>query len=709
MACEIKKSFCYLCLADCGINVSLDKQENIINIKSNFEDPVSQGYICGHAQKLKDHQTSAERITSPLKRVDGNYVNISWEQALTEIATKLSSLINSNQTDRIFYMAPTVAMQGFTIKINKELMAMMGSKFNTDIMSAERMHKYTIDSEFYSSHIYPDRELCQTLIILGKNSWVTNQYARARKILNDIKNNPSRNLVVIDPCDTETSKMADLHIKIKPGTDAWFISALINILINDGFIDQQHVTQNFQNFQIIKDHFSKIDLQEYLIICGISRTQIDQLATLIANSNGVAIDSGNGVDHSVQPYTVFYLLNILVHITDNYQIPGGMTPIFSFFPTDTSFSEKVSPFTKQIQLQGVTSFSILSKNLYFDEENKFKAIIIDSNNPAARVPDKHEFKEQLAKIDLVIVLDSFITETTQLADYVLPITTFFENYEGTGHENFKSGYIRLCQPILTKPNFAKYSQDVLEEILVKMGLIDISRDQLNIQQYLKDPNQFLANLYKKSTDGQITDTLYIIRKTLGTKYDNSIIAVIWWYVLLFYVRHFPNKDLIELINYTHTQIDKLISTSMLYVTEGIDPAVLYTSKKIDLAPSYTRTLLKLRNSRIHCDSLPFVLISGVRQLSSFNGLIKSQESPHVEINIDDANELGIVDGNVLTITTKTGSLDLQCKINIDVPRKTLRMPNCHLINELTASSNVDYANPQYKHVFANIKLNESIQ
>jgi predicted molibdopterin-dependent oxidoreductase YjgC len=107
--------------------------------------------------------------------------------------------------------------------------------------------------------------------------------------------------------------------------------------------------------------------------------------------------------------------------------------------------------------------------------------------------------------------------------------------------------------------------------------------------------------------------------------------------------------------------------------------------------------------------LPFVLISGVRQLSSFNGLIKSQESPHVEINIDDANELGIVDGNVLTITTKTGSLDLQCKINIDVPRKTLRMPNCHLINELTASSNVDYANPQYKHVFANIKLNESIQ
>lgn len=704
----IKKSFCYLCLGDCGINVSLDKQEQIIKITSDFNDPVSHGYICEKAQKLKDHQISGDRITSPLKRINGEYVKITWQQALTEISAKFNDIISSGKADRIFYMATNASCQEITKAVNKELIAMLGSKYCTDIFSVERMHKYAIDSEFYNQHIYPDRENCQTLIVLGKNSWVTNQYARARKILSDIKNNPNRNLIVIDPCDTETSKRSDLHFKINPGTDAWFLSALITILIKHKLVDQEYIDQNLENYHIIKDHFSKINLDEYLIICGIDRSHMDQLISLISTSNGVAIDSGNGIDHGAHPYSVFYLLNVLIHITGNYQKQGGMIPIFSFLQPDSCFSKKKSPFTDQHQLKGVTSYSILSENLYVNDHDKFEAVVIESSNPANRVPNKLEFKKQLAKIDLVIVLDSFTTDTTRLADYVLPITTFFENYEVMGGDNFKNGYAQLSRPILNKPQFAKHSQDIFEEILVRLGIINPSEDQINIKKYAENPNQFLVDLYKKSTANQINNTFYILRKTLGTKYDNSMIAVIWWQVFLLYIRYFPSKDLSNLVEYTHKQIDKLVSTGMAHVTDEIDQKILYNNNKINLTPSFTRLLLKLDKSRIYHYKFPFILMTGIRQSSSVNGIIRSQESPYIEINNDDAIELGIIEGDIATVTTETGSLDLQCKITSKILPKTLRMPNSQLINDLTKDSNIDHINPQYRHVFADIKLRKNI-
>ena len=324
------------------------------------------------------------------------------------------------------------------------------------------------------------------------------------------------------------------------------------------------------------------------------------------------------------------------------------------------------------------------------------------------MPNKHEFKKQLAKVGLVIVLDSFTTDTTRLADYVLPITTFFEQYECMGDENFKNWYVQLSQPILTKPQSTKYSRDIFEEILVRLGIINSNEDQLNIKKYTENSNQFLVDLYKKSIANQINNTLYIVRKTLGTKYVDPIVSMIWWHVFLFYVKYFHNKDLLDLVEYTHKQIDKLVSTGMLQVTKEIDQKILYNNKKINLTPSFTRLLLKLDKSRIYHYKFPFILMSGIRQSSSMNGMVRSKESPCVEINNNDALELGIIEGDIATVTTETGKLDLPCKINFNIPPKTLRMPNCQLINDLTFDSNIDYINPQYKYIFADISPRKNI-
>jgi len=361
-----------------------------------------------------------------------------------------------------------------------------------------------------------------------------------------------------------------------------------------------------------------------------------------------------------------------------------------------------------MQLRGVTSFSILSENLYIDDQNKFNAVIIDSTNPAVRVPNRNTFKKQLAKIDLVVALDSFHTETTRLADYVLPITTFFENYELVGNDNFNYGHVQLSRPILAKPSFAKHSREIYEELLIRLGIIDNSQDNNRYEEYLKDSNKFLLDLYEKTKAGQIRNNLYILRKTLGTKYADPIIAMAWWYVFLFNIRYSPNTTVSNLIDYTHEQIDQLASTSIVHVLKNIDTQILRTDKKINLTPGYTKTLLKLNQSRIHSDKFLFRLMCGYRQKETFNGLVRSNDPPYVEINIDDAKELGIFEGSIVTLTTENESIDLQARINQNIQSKTLRMPNSPILNILTADSNVDYINPQYKYVFADIKLRKNI-
>jgi anaerobic selenocysteine-containing dehydrogenase len=672
---EIKKSFCHLCNAECGILATV-KNNQIIKITPDFDDPVSRGYICEKSQRIIEFQASPDRITSPLKKVNGQFIPISWEQAIDEIAVDIKPHL-----DNILYMAPLPPSYAATTMYSFELMAILGVQFATNVYSFEKAYTRIVNNLFFKTDVSPNRQEAQTLIVIGQNPWVTQHYPQARKILNDIKNNPSRTLIVIDPVSSETANIADIHINLATGTDAWLLTALIKQLITIGAIDQQFINDHTSNFDKVNQHFSNVSIDECLSICKISYDQLLELANIIKDSSTVAIDCGNGICHTVFPLANNYLITLLYLLTGNFQKLNAMESSKSLLTYNEHYlPENKTPITKQKQLSGIISGALLSDNL------KFNCVIIDNSNPVERIPNSTKFKEQLSNAT-VIVLDSFMSASAKLADYILPTNTFFERYEYVNASHSKNGILQLSKPIISSSN-TKSTNEIYELLLMKLNLLD------EVKSYNTDSVEFYINLLEQFNQ-KMPGAYRILQNTIGANYQTPILAIVWWEVFRFNLEYNTIQQAIAL---TNTQIDQLDTTGKVNINTKIQQ-----THKIDLAPSFLLSTLRLSKNRLINSKYKFIVQCGHRQKSSTNGVLGNVNIPIIELDYNDATELGILDNEQIVLETSLTSITITCKLVSNSQPGLLRIANHPIINQLTDDNNVDYLSPQYKIVFANIR------
>lgn len=675
MLIEIKKSFCHLCLAECGINVTVENNR-IIKVAPDFNDPVSQGYVCEKSQQLIEFQSSPDRITSPLKKVNDEFIPITWEQAIDEIAIDIKPHLNS-----ILYMAPLSPSYNATTLYNYELMAKLGVQYATNVLSFEKAYTYVTQKLFFKAGVVPNKQKAQTLIVIGQNPWVTQHYPRARKILNDIKNNTARTLIVIDPVTTETANIADIHAKIAPGTDAWLLTAIIKKLIIDKAINTEFIATHTSKFDKVNQHFAKVNLADCLSICNISHHQLTTIVNTIKDSESVAVDSGNGICHSMFPFANNYLIILLYMLTGNYQKPNAMESMNSILTyIDHYLLNSKTPTTNKPQHNGIISGSLVTDNL------NFGCVIIDNSNPVNRVPNATRFKSQLEKVPLVIVLDSFMTASAKLADYILPTPTFLERYECVNAFHAENGMLQLSSPVLTK-SYTKSTNEIYELLLAKLNLLP------KIKNKETDTVKFYTDLIAMF-DKRIPEVYYILRNTIGLNYQTPLLAIVWWELF----RHNLNINADTAFELTTTQINQLNDIGRVDIN-----TTTQQTHRIDLAPSFLLSTLKLPEQRIQNSNYKFVLQCGIRQKTTMNEVIKSNADPIIEIADVDAIKLGIADNEQVILETELTSITIACKLVSNSQQGLLRIANHPIINQLTNDNNIDYLSPQYKFVFANIR------
>lgn len=646
----VKKSFCHLCLAECGIKATVDDNQ-IIKILPDFDDPVSQGYLCEKAQKLKGYQNSADRIKTPLKKINGEYVSIPWEQAVDEIAERLKEY-----SGQILYMAPLSPTYNANTIYSFELMARLGVEYATNVFSYEKAYTLLTYQSFYKQSVVTDKDQADVLIVIGQNPWVTQHYPRARKTLNDFKNNSNKTLVVIDPVDSETAKIADMHLKLKPGSDVWLLSALIKLLIEQAAVDAEFIQSYTTNYPRLKEHFSKVNLVDCLAQSGIKEEQLLLLANRL-KSKKVAIDFGNGICHSLFPYATNYLIVLL-----NLLMGNNQNNYHSLLDNLHHYLKNAKTPNGKRQQNGIISSAILADNL------KFKCVIIDNVNPISRAPNRQRLTEEFKNVDLVIALDSFATASTNIADYVLPTPTFFERYECVNAVHSDNQTVQLSKPLFKTT--AKTANEIYEFLVDKVNPIE--------------PPDFSTLIEK--FDNHEPVVYYTLTKTIGAKYQTPVLAVLWWDLYKF------NNYNIELTNQMVDQIDR---TGMLKINNKLDNKDI-----IDLTPSYLLSTLKL--SKLDSED-SFVLQCGYRQKDSMNGVIANQAEPILEIFKDDAEQLNILDNEQIILATALTQIKINCKLVNNTQSGLLRIPNHPIINQLTNDNNVDYLSPQYKFVSANIR------
>jgi len=655
------KSFCHLCLAECGINIETQNNK-FIKILPDRSDPVSQGYLCEKSQKLINFQHSQDKILFPKKRVDGKYIDISWNQALEEITQRLKA-----KKSKILYMAPLSPSYNFHTCYSYTLARMLGADYVTNVFSFEKSHFLISRSQSFNCTLYPERDKSDTLLIVGQNPWVTQHYPRARTRLKRFQKDKNKKMIVIDPCVTETAELADLHIKLKPGTDLWLLLGVLKLLL-------PCKNNNYKNIDILEKKLQSVNLNNCANITGVDEKTFYQLASIIKNSKSLAVESGNGVCHIPHSLGVNYLLDLIILFSNS--IGKGMIPVKEYLTNGHMqwFDLQKTPITDQKLVYGTMAGPTVADNLsYFD------CVIIDNNNPVTRLPNSKKFKEKLASVDLVIALDSFNSESTKCAEYILPTSTFFERTECVGAINPIEKTLQISRPVLEP---AVDSNDILEDLAKRLNLIPDVDNYFTL--YHKDRTEFI-NLIENLYVAKNPILYYVIKYTLGKEFSHYLLAFVWFEI-------YVSK------RYSIDEVDKMIRNLDDNNVLHYDNTNTIDLDNIDVTPKMLFASLSVREHEYE-----FILQCGYRTKESLNNVIPCLEDQKLEIYQTDADKHNIKENDIITVSNGLNSIELSCTIINTSQPGLLRIKNSQNINFLTNDKLSDYFGSQYKFVPVTIR------
>lgn len=682
----VKKSVCHLCLGSCGVELTI-KDNNIVKVMPDYSNPVSQGYVCEKAQMIMQYQLSADKIETPLKKVGDQFVSVSWDQAIDEIVEKLKLIDRT----KIFYIASSYI--DYRSVYSYELVRRLGAKYVTNVFSMEKIYPILVRSQMFGVNIICDMQNTKTHLVIGQNPWVTQHYPQARKHLNAIRTDPTCKLIVVDPCETETTNLADLHVKIRPGTDAWLLTALIKYVIDTKVVDHYFIKHNTINYELVAKKLAETSINYCLEVCGLTTDEFDKLIANIS-FDSLSVSTGNGVCHGPTPMATSYLSYLLPLLTGNYNNIGGMVSVINDIgpgiTSDEYFTELTAPYTKHRQLYGLTSASIVCDNLYVNNDQKFDCVIIDSTNPVLRLPNRKKVNETLEKIDLVIALDSFVTESSKCADYILPIQTYYERDEVEANH---VGCAVVVNSALQSER--KCANQIYETILDKLGLIDWGFIAQQQKLYQADPILFFDWLYEQY-ESKNPIVYHLVQHTVGHQYRNKSISVVWWRIFAISKKYGSTESSIKIADEFAQTLEQTGTAE--YSLTGT------THNTINLVPSMALLAsLKLNTVSLDTGNYKFILQCGYRTKNSVNSLIHDLSEAYVEISKSDAISYGIKGNEEVEITTDSGSITLRCKIVKNQQLGLIRIFNHAIVNMLGTENSRDYLNPRYKYVHANIR------
>ena len=395
--------------------------------------------------------------------------------------------------------------------------AAVGSKYYSNALAQEKTGEMFVDGKLYGNHTKGDFEHAQTVVFIGKNPWQSHSFPRARPVLKAMASDPDRTMIVLDPRVTETAKLADIHLQVLPGTDAWCLAAMDAVLVQEDLLDHAFIGDHTADVEPVLDALRAVDVDDFAQRCGVPADLVRRAARVIGESASVATYEDLGIQQAPNSTLSSYLNKLLWILTGNFARPGTMGMHSSFVPlaaggaprartapskldqlkrnataatirngaaavsgltglatrvagtaTDRALAEvlrripapsmsvstggsgsRTTPVTGARIIGGLVPASSISEEILTDHPDRFRAMWIDSANPAHSLPDTPQMKAALDALDLVVVVDVAFTETARHADYVLPASSQFEKVESTFFNfEFPRNVYQLRAPIL---------------------------------------------------------------------------------------------------------------------------------------------------------------------------------------------------------------------------------------------------------------------
>lgn len=479
-----EKTACILCSRNCGLSVGI-ADGHLVSVRGDDEHVMSKGYLCQKAARLDHYQHHADRLRHPLKRTkDGQFVRVSWEQALTEIAQRLLAIRRQHGGDAFASVGGGGQGNHLGGVYSRQLLAAMGSRYTYNALAQEKTGDFWVNGRLFghqTCHTTEDVEHADYVIFIGCNPYQSHGIPNARDTLKALQKTPGRTMVVIDPRRTETARQAHVHLQLRPGTDAFLLAAMLAIIVREGLHNKEFIARHCTGFEAVEQSLKGIPVDDYARRADVPLADVERVARGFAQAKHACVRVDLGVQQTLHCTLNGYLEKLLYLITGHFGQRGGnnlhtlMLPMLGH--TDERESRKGRPL-KRTAFHGMHPIGgIYPPNLLPDEilkagEKRLRAVFADSTNPALTYADAKAQEAAFRSLELLVVVDVAMTETARLAHYILPAPTQFEKVEATGFNfEFPDNFFHLRAPILESQDDTLPEPEIYTRLLEKMGAI----------------------------------------------------------------------------------------------------------------------------------------------------------------------------------------------------------------------------------------------
>ena len=679
-ATETRYRTCPLCEATCGLAIDVSDGE-VVKIRGDEQDVFSRGFLCPKAHGLKALHEDPDRLRTPLVRRDGELVPASWDEAFEEIDRRLSPLIEQHGRDAVaVYVGNPNAHNLSALLYGPVWLRALGSRNIYSASTVDQMPKQ-VASGLMFGHLLsvpvPDLDRTSHLLMLGANPLVSNGSLMtspdARGRIRGIRERGGK-VVVVDPRRTRTADLADEHHFIRPGTDALLLFALVRTLFEEGLTAPGPLVEHVNGLDEVERLAEGFAPEDVAPACGVPAEEIRRMARELAAAERAAVYARMGTTTQEFGTLASWLVDVLNVLTGNLDREGGA--MFtraaagqpnSRGPGGSGKGARLGRWHSRVrglpEAFGELPVVCLAEEIETPGEGQVRALISVAGNPVLSTPNAGRLERAVESLDFMLSIDIYVNETTRHADVVLPAPS-----------PLARSHYDLALYQLAVRNVAHYSPPVFaddgglpEEWRVLLRLAGIVAGQ--------GPHADVDAL------DDLTAHALAGRQANGHPAEELLEAA--------GERRGPERLLDILLRsgpYDDLSMDRLEAEP-----HGVDlgplqprlPEVLRTpSGKIELAPEpIVADVERLRGALTARHNGQMVLI-GRRQLRSNNSwmhnlppLVKGKDSCTLLLHPDDAGRLGLADGGVARVRSRTGALEAPVEVTDSIMPGVISIPH----------------------------------
>jgi formate dehydrogenase len=500
-------------------------------------------------------------------------------------------------------------------------------------------------------------------------------------------------MIVIDPVITDTAKMADFHLRVRPGTDAWCLAAMAAVLVQENLCNETFLAEHVNGVDAVREVLRDVPVSDYAQRCGVDEELLRTAVRRIARADSVAVFEDLGIQQAPNSTLSSYLNKLLWILTGSFAKRGGQHLHSYFAPLFGLGGVGRTPVTGAPVIAGLVPSNVVPEEILTDHPDRFRAMIVESSNPAHSVADSGACRTAFESLELLVVVDVAMTETARLAHYVLPAASQYEKPEATFFNlEFPHNNFHLRHPLLEPLPGTLPEPEIWARLMRALDFVDDAEFR-PLRDAAREGLAAYAQAFMEAVSANpgLNKVLpFVLYETLGpTLPDGLAGAAALWGLAQKTAFSFPDavrraghadgNALFEAIltgrsgvTFTVNEYEDdfaLISHADHKIALDMPEMLAETRALFDAAPGLTTP------------EFPIVLSAGERRAYTANDIFrdpswrKRDGDGALRVSVEDAEEFGLAEGGRVRITTAAGTAEASVEISETMLPGHAALPN----------------------------------